>query len=112
MGLDPSDERAPYMQVAGALRASIRDGAYREGDRLPSIVELAEKFGVAPMTATRAVAALRSEGLLVSRQGRGTFVLKRDKPAGGVSDEIEALRQELARIRRRLDQLEADQQDD
>lgn len=119
MGLDPGDQRVPYVQVADALRTAIRDGTYREGDRLPSVAELATEFGVAKMTVGRAIATLRTEGLLVSWHGRGTFVKQRGKdgastdgPPEGASDEVEALRQELARIRQRLDQLEAGQQGD
>ena len=74
MELDPDDSRAPYLQVAGLLRAAILTGRYAPGDRLPSGPELATQLGVARMTVQQAIRLLRSEGLVVSRQGSGVFV--------------------------------------
>ena len=66
MELDPDDSRAPYLQVAGLLRAAILTGRYAPGDRLPSGPELATQLGVARMTVQQAIRLLRSEGLVVS----------------------------------------------
>jgi DNA-binding GntR family transcriptional regulator len=62
------------LQVADALRSEIASGALGPGDKLPSIRTLAERFGVAPMTAQSAIDMLRSEGLIYASPGRGTFV--------------------------------------
>ncbi|MFC7612386.1 GntR family transcriptional regulator [Actinokineospora soli] len=59
------------------------------GDRLPSFTELAERFGVATMTAQKAVGVLRDEGLVVTRQGRGTFVRQRTERAVGLRPHVE-----------------------
>jgi periplasmic divalent cation tolerance protein len=72
--LDPDDDRAPYLQVAEAIREAIADGYYRQGDPLPSRAHLAEHFSVAPMTVQNALRVLRDEGVIVSRQGSGVFV--------------------------------------
>jgi len=74
MGLDTDDQRLPYQQIADTLRAEIRSGNLRPGDRLPTVVALGDRFGVAKMTAEKALKELREEGLIVSWQGRGTFV--------------------------------------
>lgn len=74
-----SDRRAPtsvndrpaYERVADQLRAEILTG-YIAG-RLPSLGGLAERYGTTPDVARRAVEVLRSEGLLITRQGSGTF---------------------------------------
>jgi GntR family transcriptional regulator len=63
-----------YSQTADALRAGITEGGWRQGDRLPSEVQLCEKFGVSSITMRRAVATLVNEGLLVRIQGKGTYV--------------------------------------
>ena len=68
------DSRPASLQVADALRREIASGALAPGDKLPSIRSLAERFGVAPMTAQSAIDALRSEGLVYASPGRGTFV--------------------------------------
>ncbi len=56
------------------LAAQLRSGRYAAGDRLPPLTELAVEFGVSNSTIREAVSALVHEGLLVSTQGRGTFV--------------------------------------
>lgn len=77
MELDPDDARASYVQVASVLRAAILTGRYAAGDKLPSGPELAAQFRVARMTIQQAVRLLRSEGLIISRQGSGVFVRER-----------------------------------
>ncbi|MEH0984974.1 GntR family transcriptional regulator [Micromonospora sp. CPCC 205556] len=114
MGLDMDNRRPPYQQVADALRAAIRDGVYSAGDRLPTVAELAEQYGVAKMTVQRALTDLRGEDLIVSWQGRGTFVRSRsgesEAASGTVHDEImkrlDSMHDELARLDERLRRLE------
>lgn len=61
-------------QVKQRLHAAIADGSYRPGDKLPSETELIGAFGVSRVTVRAALAALVDEGVLVKRQGKGTFV--------------------------------------
>lgn len=65
---------ALYAQVADALRADIRAGRYAPGDRLPSERELVARFEVSAGSVRAALVQLRTEGLIVSYQGRGVFV--------------------------------------
>ncbi|MQS12204.1 GntR family transcriptional regulator [Streptomyces kaniharaensis] len=65
---------ALHKQVAAAMRQSIATGEWPPGTQLPTETDLAEKYGVSRPTVRLAVAALRSEGLLDVKQGRGTFV--------------------------------------
>jgi DNA-binding GntR family transcriptional regulator len=62
------------MQVADDLRAEIRSGGLRSGDKLPGEAEMAEIYGVSRDTIRRATSELSEEGLLVILHGRGTFV--------------------------------------
>ncbi|MDA8369249.1 MAG: GntR family transcriptional regulator [Nocardiopsaceae bacterium] len=64
----------PYAQIADYYRDLIATGALREGARLPTVTEMAEKFSVSPGTAHKAVRQLRGEGLLHTTQ-QGTTVL-------------------------------------
>jgi DNA-binding GntR family transcriptional regulator len=59
------------------MRDEITSG--RVSGRVPSAAALAQNYGVSRDTALRALAVLRDEGLTVSRQGRGTFTVRRDE---------------------------------
>ncbi|WP_026425049.1 GntR family transcriptional regulator [Actinokineospora inagensis] len=87
--LDPDDPRPPFQQVANVLRAAIATRKLEPGDRLPSYAELAERFKVAPMTVQKVISLLRDEGLVVTRQGKGTFVRQRTERAVGLRPHVE-----------------------
>jgi DNA-binding transcriptional regulator YhcF (GntR family) len=78
---DGDESERPYLRVAAAIRRRITSGALRPGDRVPSTRQVVRDFGVAMATATRALAVLRDEGLVVSRPGSGTVVRTPDPPA-------------------------------
>lgn len=67
-----------YRQIAAELRADIRSGLLRPGQRLPSETTLQQTFGVARQTARAAVDVLRAEGLADLRRGHGVVV--REQP--------------------------------
>jgi GntR family transcriptional regulator, transcriptional repressor for pyruvate dehydrogenase complex len=75
--------RAPQSpsRVAAALAAEIADGRLHEGDRLPTEAVLAARFGVSRSVVREAIAGLRSDGLVRSRQGLGTFVVSQRETA-------------------------------
>lgn len=67
--------RAPkYHRAADELRRQIREGALAAGERIPAETALAERYRVSVPTIRQALAVLRAEGLIESRQGIGTFV--------------------------------------
>lgn len=72
----------PYLRIVAELRARILTGDLRPGDRLPSIRQLAQRWGVAVATATRAMATLRDDGLVEATVGSGTVVSRKvpDRP--------------------------------
>lgn len=74
-----SDMRiAPSKNLADILISRIRrqifDGELRLGEQLPTEQEMAEAFGVSRTVVREAIAALRADGLVRTRQGRGVFV--------------------------------------
>ena len=72
---NPYTPHAPYMTVLDALAAEIKAGKLKPGEKIPSDAELVQRFGVARMTARRAVAVLRERGLVRTEWGRGTYVV-------------------------------------
>ena len=61
-------------QLDWKIRAMIARGALHEGDRLPSVRELAQFSGVNVNTGRAVYAGLEADGLIASEHGRGTFV--------------------------------------
>jgi len=61
------------------MRQRVETGRWREGEKISTIEELENEFGVARVTVRQAIEMLRSEGLLDAQQGRGTFVSGRPK---------------------------------
>jgi GntR family transcriptional regulator len=66
-----------YVQIADHIRDLILRGELRPGEEIPSERRIVEEWRVSRPTATRALAALRAEGLVEARQGSGTFVRER-----------------------------------
>jgi DNA-binding GntR family transcriptional regulator len=64
-----------HEQLAGILRTMIADG--RITGRVPSILTLAQEYGVSHRTSQRALTTLADEGVIVAVRGRG-FYIKRD----------------------------------
>ncbi|MFB7372085.1 GntR family transcriptional regulator [Streptomyces sp. NPDC056222] len=68
--------RAMWPQIAAVIVERIRNGTYPPGGKVPSVVQLANEFGVVNSTAQRAMEAVRKEGLTRSEAGMGTYVLR------------------------------------
>jgi GntR family transcriptional regulator len=66
-----------YLRVADTVAARIEAGDITH--RLPPERDLAEEFGIAYETARHAMQVLRDRGLVITRQGRGTFVTPADR---------------------------------
>ncbi|MEU3453588.1 TetR/AcrR family transcriptional regulator C-terminal domain-containing protein [Micromonospora sp. NPDC006766] len=64
----------PYRRIAGEIRRRIAVGELRPGDPVPSARQLTREHGVAIATATKVLALLRDEGLVLTRSGAGTVV--------------------------------------
>lgn len=119
------------LTIAVSMRERIRDGEFVAGDRLPGHRELAQSYSVSVGSVREAVSMLISEGLIEARASRGTFVAttrpgtEGDQPLERKEAEelIEAREvleltlaamaaerassQHIARLRRRVERLEA-----
>lgn len=78
---DPDDELPVGLQLTWRLRALISTGQMSSGERLPSFRRLAEWAGVNLNTVRAVYEGLEADGLVVSRQGQGTFVAAGIVPA-------------------------------
>ncbi len=76
-GPDRGNIVALYIQLIAHFKQPILDGSLPAGSRLPTELELAERFGVSRGTVRQAMMALVNEGLVERVQGRGTFVRAR-----------------------------------
>jgi DNA-binding transcriptional regulator YhcF (GntR family) len=65
---------AAYLRIVEDIRRRVGAGELRAGDAVPSARQLMREWGVANATATKALAALRQEGLVVAQPGIGTRV--------------------------------------
>jgi DNA-binding transcriptional regulator YhcF (GntR family) len=72
--IDPGDELPVGLQLTWRLRALISTGQLASGERLPSFRRLAGWAGVNVNTVRAVYEGLEADGLVVSRQGQGTFV--------------------------------------
>lgn len=74
MALNKDNPIPLYYQLAEWLREQIQTGLLKAGAQLPSERELSEQFGISRMTVRQAIAYLGHEGVLLVKQGVGTFV--------------------------------------
>lgn len=65
---------ALYYQLKEILSQRILSNEWSLGERLPTEFELCEQYGVSRITVRQALAELEREGLIVRKQGLGTFV--------------------------------------
>ena len=72
--IDRDSYEPAYAQLVNILRQSMATGILRPGDQLPSEAQLCERYGVSPMTVRRAINMLVDQGIVITEQGRGTFV--------------------------------------
>ena len=63
-----------YSQIVNIVKRNISAGTLSTGDLLPSESELCRTFDISRSTVRQAIGTLESEGLVVRKQGRGTFV--------------------------------------
>jgi GntR family transcriptional regulator len=75
--LDEASRLPLYQQLQRALRQAIESHVLGPDDALPPERDLAVDFSVSRITVRKAIEGLVGEGMLVRRQGSGTFVCAR-----------------------------------
>ncbi|MDD4376543.1 MAG: GntR family transcriptional regulator [Eubacteriales bacterium] len=85
-----SDNLPIYMQIMKKISQAIVSGEMKVGERIPSVRELADLFGVNPNTMQRALSELEREGLVISNRTAGRFVTED-------INKIDRVREDMAR---------------
>ncbi len=88
-----------YRQLVEQVRREVMLGRLATGDQLPPLREVVNALAINPNTVVKAYAELEHEGLVVRRQGTGTFVTA--APPAGVLAAPAAVRDSLLRWVRR-----------
>jgi len=79
--LDPHSGVATYLQIVQQVKEALRLGTIDVGDQLPTVREVVADLAINPNTVAKAYRDLEREGLVVARQGRGTFIASSLAPA-------------------------------
>lgn len=95
-----------YRQLADRVVARILDGAYGEGEMMPSVRQLATEYGVNPLTAAKAIQELAD--LTDKRRGIGLFIKSGVREVLLKRQRKKFLREEWPHIRERIERLEID----
>ena len=92
-----------YAQIVEQIVAKVMAGEWKAGDPLPSIRELAGNSQVSVITVKRAYLELERAGVIVTRQGKGSFVADAlDAPRALAAEEFQAQLQKLLDAARKL----------
>lgn len=84
------NERPIYIQLVEKLRTQIVSGELKQGERIPSVRELALTARVNPNTMQKALVELENEGLVYTERTNGKFITKNEEL-------IDSLKKELAK---------------
>jgi len=77
-----------YEHIAHSIRSRIVSGELREGERLPTEQQLADRYGVSRNVVRESIRVLATDGLVRVRQGSGTYITNTTSQALGDSLEL------------------------
>lgn len=66
-----------YRQLSNIIRNNVASGLYEANHRIPTEMELSTKYDVSRVTVRKALEELVEEGILIRKQGKGTFVAEK-----------------------------------
>ncbi|MDT3428886.1 DNA-binding transcriptional regulator YhcF (GntR family) [Paenibacillus forsythiae] len=93
--LDFKSETPVYVQLRNAVVVAIGRGDLKDGEKLPTIRQLAQELGINAMTVNKAFAIMKKEGFITIDRRHGAMVTK---PEGGNTEYREKLEQELTLV--------------
>ena len=102
------NDQSIYRQLMDEIVAGILDQTYPEGEMLPSVRGLAERYDVNPLTAAKAYRELQREGLVEALRGEGLIVRNGVRAGLMKRERARFLKEEWPQLRARLERLELD----
>lgn len=100
------DPKGIYQQIADQMRDRILQAEWNEGERIPSIRELAVDIGVNPNTVTKSYQTLTDQQVIENQRGRGYFVAVGARARILQDLRQDFIREELPRLKRTMQLLE------
>jgi DNA-binding transcriptional regulator YhcF (GntR family) len=97
-----SQPKGIYLQIADQMRDRILQGEWAEGERIPSIRELAVMLGVNPNTVTKSYQTLTDRNIIENQRGLGYFVARDAKRTILQEMKNEFIDEELPRVFRTM----------
>jgi GntR family transcriptional regulator len=97
-----------YLQIADQIRDRILQGEWSEGERIPSIRELAVSLGVNPNTVTKSYQALTDLEVIENQRGLGYFVAANARKTILREMKSEFVRDDLPRVFRTMRLIDMD----
>ena len=95
--LNYRDTRPIYEQVKDDLRRLVISGAIREGEKIPSVRELAVRLSINPNTIQRAYRDLEQEGYTYMISGKGSFAAPLKEVSAQRKEEVGSVFEEVVR---------------
>ncbi len=87
-----------YLQIKNQIKYQIVSGRLAVGEQLPTVRQLAVELTINPNTVARVYLDLEREGLLSTKQGKGTFVADRGAPIDHELERQTRLRETILRL--------------
>ncbi len=63
-----------YRQLSNIIRTNVENGVYEVNQKIPTEMELSKKYNVSRVTVRKALEELVEDGILLRKQGKGTFI--------------------------------------
>lgn len=90
------EKKSSALRAKEAFLALYQAGEFEPGGKIPSELHMAERLGVSRETWRKALALLRSDGLLVSKHGSGTYLLERPRRIANDLAQLQSMRRMIA----------------
>lgn len=97
--INAKSPKPKYRQIIDSIYNSIENGALKKGDKVPSINQVCDAFGLSRDTVMLAFGELKSKGVLMSQPGKGYYIatteIRRDERVFVLFDELNAFKEDL-----------------
>jgi len=100
-----NDDQPIYRQLRDRMVGLIMEGAYLEGDAIPSVRAVSSEYQINHITVSKAYQELVDEGLVEKRRGLGMFVIEGARENISKAEREKFLTIELPQLLQRIAQL-------